>query len=282
MITWGSTRRAAATAAVGGFAALTPVGTASAQTPFSGVAEVAVGATHASVDSDTFDFFGLDDSYTTILTSGAGAVAGPLAGAWGFQADVAIDAFFDAEEDSQSQLVFNQGHIFYRDANRFAAGGGLNTVSAYGDSGVDAYGANVEGDLYLNRYSASANLAFYDFDNFDSTAFGGQGALAFFPRDHIRFGGAVTYGRQDDISRFWRAELEAEVQRPGSPLSLTVAFANTQETIDEGFFGDGRVSTQSLRIGGRYYFSGLSLFDFDRRGASRDGGAFLLDAASGL
>ncbi len=256
--------------------------TARAQTVFSGVGEAVVGVTNVTVDSELFDAFGFDDEFANYVVSGAGSVAAPLTGGWGFQADAAVDAFFDTQSDIASQLVFNQGHVYFRDSERFAAGGGLNTVAAYGDSGVDAFGANVEGDLYLNRFSATGNVAFYDFDNFDSTAFGGQGKLDFFPRNHIRLGGAVTYGRQDDVSTFWRTQVEAEFQRPGAPLSLVVSIANTEETIADNFFDDAEVSTQSFRIGGRYYFSGLSLFAFDRSGASRDGGAFLLDASSGL
>lgn len=277
-----ATRRASALA--GGLSAALALAAApaQAQTTFSGVGEAALGVTNVNVASELFDTVNLDDEFANVVIAGAGAVAGPVTGRLGFQADAAVDAFFDTEDDIAAQIVFNQGHLYYRDSERFAAGGGLNTVSAYGDSGVDAFGANVEGDLYFDRLSATGNIAFYDFDNFDSTAFGGQGKLDFFPRRHMRFGGAVTYGRQDDVSTFWRAQFEAEFQRPGAPLSLVVSFANTEETIEDAFFDDTEVSTQSFRIGGRYYFSGLSLFAFDRSGASRDGGAFLLDAASGF
>lgn len=269
-------------------ALLASVVPASANTPFSGVVQVSVGAGSTSGGGSVAS--AADDPVNVDLKA---------KGLWnlGGELDVQVDLFherasnlFDLDGKDSGANLGGTVHLIHSVENRARLGlaGSLwsnDTLFADGDRSEARYGlAALEGQFFGTDWTLSGQLGLFDQIGCDAPCGGTiadgayiNGKIRYFIHDNTSFSLATTqvWGNlntnyatgmaptSDSTSHsHWR--VEAEHRLASTPLSGLVAFSHERNEAD---YNDKSLDTNTVWLGVRFYFDQPTLKSNDRAGA---------------
>lgn len=250
-------------AATSAFAADTmqPLAGATAATPrISGYGELYLGGLR---------FVG--DDYTTRAGGGAASLNIPFAQRWNLQGDLTYDRIwghYSPLDDTHGAI-----HLYYRDADSFAAGlfatytsfGIADDVTAYN------YAVGPEAQIYLGNLTlyGQASVGQLTINSFHGDQWGLRAVARYFLRKNLRLDGEFAfnrtdYGMNEDV---FGIAVQAMYRFDETPWSLFGRY-QFERTKVETFAGDTRAN--KFVIGLRASFGSETLFDEDRNGATMD------------
>lgn len=256
--------QATAAAAAMVFAA---AGSAQAQTVLSGT--VSGHAAYTDLEAGGYD--GDAASYGV-----AGAVAGPIASSpWGWQADGSFEYLDIDDADSDAEVWRGQAHIYWRDAERGAAGGHVGVI--HEDEVLDdtLVGAGLEGEVYNGRWTVEVEGAYYEGDDSDLEVYGLGGGVAYYVTDDLVVSGAAAFGNVDFgggyDSDYYEVSLRGERGFERAPVSVyaEVSYADVD---------DADISATQVMVGVTWDIGAGTIIERDRSGASRDGARNVIGA----
>lgn len=219
--------------------------------------------------------FGTFDNSTTRGDSATGtglvSVSAPLGVAAGVQLDVE-NTFTRYSGDRVWRDVTATAHLFARDPQRgaigvVAAGSHLYPDNAFGGT-WDAWAAGFEALAYIDRVTATAQVAYadYDFPGNRTEAVIANAGLRYFPSDNTMLAGKLgVVGNEPATGADWtliQGQARVEHRFADTPFSVGANYLYTSWDSDrwEQVFG----------LFGRVYLGGESLFENDRAGRTMD------------
>lgn len=211
------------------------------------------------------------DDYTTRAGGGAASLNIPFAQRWNLQGDLTYDRIwghYSPLDDTRGAI-----HMYYRDADSFAAGlfatytsfGIADDVTAYN------YAVGPEAQLYLGNLTlyGQASVGQLTINSFHGNQWGVRGVVRYYARKNLRFDGELAfnrtdYGMNEDV---FGVAVQAMYRFDETPWSLFGRY-QFERTKVETSAGDTRAN--KFVIGLRASFGSETLFDEDRKGATMD------------
>lgn len=228
-------------------------GTASAETALSLYV-------NGHVDWSDLDSGAGDDDFTN------GGIGGAAAFAVGHHVGVQVDADYTVvDSDLSDDDVFSgTAHLFYR-TSAGLIGGFIGAASVDGDT---AWGGGVEGEKYLENWTLGGALTYATIDDQDVDFWQLGGHARYFYNENLSTSIDAGYGQINpdvgDDSDVWNVGVGVGYQLSTIPVSFGahVGYFSADDADIDG-------TTVSLSVG--YTFTGESLHERDRTGASQGG-----------
>lgn len=199
--------------------------------------------------------FGDDDQ-----TNGgvSGAVAWAISGNWGAQVD-ADYTFVDEGDD----VLSGTAHVFHRTAAGLV-GGFIGAAKVDDDTAV---GGGVELEHYADAWTVGGSLTYATVDDTDVDVWALQGHLRHYYSENLRGEVDLGYGNVDNgvnDDSVWQVGVGGAYQFASAPVSIGARLGYAS-------FDDADVDVTSLSVSVGYTFTGESLQQRDRTGASQNG-----------